>query len=372
MKTNVSWFNIPFASIILIGLLFSITNAVYGEPIASSPAMRTSTLLAPIGQNLTTPEEDNRLEIVQLDLAKIVEASPKSEAVINNVHPTVSPAAEKDWEFRLTPYVFLNDFKGTETIRGYTSPTLDIPFSKLLNALDVFAAGRAEVWHRHNGIYFDGYYSKISPAVDTTILVPPGTYVQGRTIEIPAGRFRMEKTLVIPPGPGVDVPGPKFNMNNIAGFYQLGLSHRFAFYGPAGPEGNHLFVEPQAGLRLAYIQQGLTTLPGPLLSVSNAPGRSFSGSKTYVEPVVGSNLEYQFSKRLSVSVRGTIGGFGLLNGSHFSWNLIPTLGIQLSKCSILNLGYGITDINYGTGSGKQAFSLNARLQGPWISMTFKF
>jgi hypothetical protein len=74
--------------------------------------------------------------------------------------------------------------------------------------------------------------------------------------------------------------------------------------------------------------------------------------------------------RLSVSVRGDIGGFGV--GSHFTWNLAAILRYQVSPRVSAGAGYRILDINYSEGTGTRAFRYDVQMRGPVLGLDLHF
>jgi hypothetical protein len=207
--------------------------------------------------------------------------------------------------------------------------------------------------------------------VNTKINIPPGTFIKGRTVTIPAGRFRPGRTFVIPPGPGLILDGPGINLDTKMGFYDVAASYRYALRAPSFIKGKSVFIEPILGLRVANLKQQIDFTPGTLGKRFGVSGRSPSRNITYIEPFLGTNVSYRISKYVSTSIRGDVGGCGIGNASHLTWNMVSTLGIHLNEKIILNLGYAIKDINYSSGSGRREFGLDGMMKGPWLGLTFK-
>lgn len=315
----------------------------------------------------------NNLEEVSLNDSSNNESTENTNIPPTNAEnkPKEYSPLDKKWEFKITPYGVLSDFNGNATLDGYQSPNLKAKFSDIIDFVDFTASGRAELWHNKWGLIFDGYYVDLGQEVNTKINIPPGTFIKGRTVTIPAGRFRPGRSFVIPPGPGLNLDGPGIKLDTKMGFYDFAASYRYALRGPSLIKGKSVFIEPLLGLRVASIKQQVDFTPGTLGKRFGVSGRSPSRNITYIEPFIGTNVSYRLSKYLSTSIRGDIGGCGIGNASHLTWNMVSTLGIHLNEKIILNLGYAIKDINYSSGSGRREFGLDGMMKGPWLGLTFK-
>src|SRR5512137_75054 len=77
----------------------------------------------------------------------------------------------------------------------------------------------------------------------------------------------------------------------------------------------------------------------------NGPGQSSAdGSKTWFDPIVGILLKTpDTGKRWHAQVYTEIGGFGA--GSTFTWQVFPTVGVNLAKWVSLEFGYRWLDID---------------------------
>jgi len=135
----------------------------------------------------------------------------------------------------------------------------------------------------------------------------------------------------------------------------------FAFYGlrRLSPSADLLF-----GARVNTLQANLRT-NGPLAV------RSLDGSKTWVDPIVGLQLRTPPNgKRWHAQVYTEIGGFGA--GSTFTWQVFPTIGIDVSNRASIELGYRWLDIDYSSGDGATLFTYDVLTQGPVMGFAFRF
>jgi hypothetical protein len=104
----------------------------------------------------------------------------------------------------------------------------------------------------------------------------------------------------------------------------------------------------------------------------NGPGqRSVDGSKTWFDPVVGVLVHTPESgSRWHAQLFAEIGGFGV--SSTFTWQLFPTVGVNLGKQGSLEFGYRLLDIDYSTGDGATLFTYDVLAHGPVVGFRFGF
>jgi hypothetical protein len=118
------------------------------------------------------------------------------------------------------------------------------------------------------------------------------------------------------------------------------------------------------GARINYVSANLR-FGGPFL-VGSA-----DGSKTWADPLVGVQFRTpENGSRWHAQVYTEIGGFGV--GSTFSWQVFPTIGVNLSKNASLEFGYRWLDIDYSTGETATLFEYDVLTQGPVIGFAFRF
>ena len=99
--------------------------------------------------------------------------------------------------------------------------------------------------------------------------------------------------------------------------------------------------------------------------------RSADGSKTWVDPIVGLQFRTpQNGGRWHAQVYTEIGGFGA--GSTFTWQVFPTIGVNLSEQASIEVGYRWLDIDYETGDGATLFKYDVLTQGPVLGFAFRF
>ena len=135
----------------------------------------------------------------------------------------------------------------------------------------------------------------------------------------------------------------------------------FAFYGlrRLAPAADVFF-----GGRINYLSTNLrVNLPQTV--------RSVDGSKTWFDPIVGLQLRTpDTGKRWHAQVYTEIGGFGV--GSTFTWQVFPTVGVNLSKNASLEFGYRWLGIDYSAGDSATLFKYDVLTQGPLLGFGFRF
>jgi hypothetical protein len=99
--------------------------------------------------------------------------------------------------------------------------------------------------------------------------------------------------------------------------------------------------------------------------------RSVDGSKTWADPLVGVQFRTpENGSRWHAQVYTEIGGFGV--GSTFSWQVFPTIGVNLSKNASLEFGYRWLDLDYTSGEDLTLFKYDVLTQGPVAGFGFRF
>jgi hypothetical protein len=132
----------------------------------------------------------------------------------------------------------------------------------------------------------------------------------------------------------------------------------FSFYGlrQINPAADVTF-----GVRVNTLQSELTF---------KGPGVTVNQDKTWVDPIAGVTLRTPSDRRAQVRLYAELGGFGV--GSDFTWQVFPTVGLQLTSNTSLELGYRWLDLDYASGDGNNEFRWDALTQGPVVGFGFRF
>jgi hypothetical protein len=115
----------------------------------------------------------------------------------------------------------------------------------------------------------------------------------------------------------------------------------------------------------------VNTLSGNLRFSGPVGAHSVDGSKTWFDPIVGLQLKTPpAGSRWHAQVYTEIGGFGA--GSTFTWQIFPTVGVNLAKWVSLDFGYRWLDIDYSSGENDTLFKYDVLTQGPILGFAFRF
>jgi hypothetical protein len=120
-------------------------------------------------------------------------------------------------------------------------------------------------------------------------------------------------------------------------------------------------VDVLVGARVNVLDAGLV-LPGPDITRS--------GSKTWVDPLVGVRLRAPLPAPWQVGIMVDVGGFSV--GSKLAYQIYPTAGVRVSRLFSIHVAYRILDMDYETGEGTDAFTYDMSIYGPEIGIGFHF
>jgi hypothetical protein len=224
------------------------------------------------------------------------------------------------------------------TVNGL-SGSVDVSFGDILDDyLDFVMFGRVEAWKGKWGLTFDGVYFDLG--LDDSF---KGSRI-GTSFEL-----------------DIDVE---------LGMADFGLAYRlFEKISVRNPESKIIF-EPYGGLRYSYLKQK-ADLNNDIIDVV-PEGINLGKSEDWVEPFIGARIICGLTDKVSLKVRGDVGGFGIGSASRLTWNFVAGVDYKLSKKVSLDAGYRILDIDYSRGSGSDKFAADAKLEGPVIGMTILF
>jgi hypothetical protein len=228
-----------------------------------------------------------------------------------------APATDR-WTVAVAPYFMGAAMNGTTVVAGQEA-TIDMSFSDILKNLQFGAMGLV-VAHKGNwGVGGDAIWMAL--------------------------------------GANGTAPGP---LGLVTASVDMSQG-AFAFYGirRLSPSADLFF-----GARVNYLS-GNIRVNTPLAV------RSADGSKTWADPIVGLQLRTpENGKRWHAQVYSEFGGFGV--GSSFTWQIFPTIGVNVSKTAALEFGYRWLDIDYTSGENQTLFTYDVLTQGPVMGFRFKF
>jgi hypothetical protein len=102
------------------------------------------------------------------------------------------------------------------------------------------------------------------------------------------------------------------------------------------------------------------TLVGPLAV------RQRSGSKTWVDPIIGISGRVELGSGFALQAEGDVGGFGLV--SDVDWQLLGTIQYQVADYLTLDAGYRYLAVDFDDGG----FLFDVALSGPIIGASIRF
>jgi hypothetical protein len=230
--------------------------------------------------------------------------------------PGAAQSTGDGWHFTVVPYFLGAGMNGTTGVAGQEMK-VDQSFSDILKNLQFGAMGFVVARKGNWGVGGDAIWMALGANV----------------------------TL---PGPAATTGGADVNQG------------AFAFYGlrRLAPYADLMF-----GGRINTLQAQLRF---------NGPGaRSADDTKTWFDPIVGLQLRTpEAGKRWHAQVYTEIGGFGV--GSTFTWQVFPTVGVNVAKWGSLETGYRWLDIDYSSGADLTLFKWDVLTQGPVVGFAFKF
>lgn len=116
-------------------------------------------------------------------------------------------------------------------------------------------------------------------------------------------------------------------------------------------------VDLLAGARLWDIDGRISV---PAVGVAVAPG------KTFADPIVAARLNAGIAPRLSTTLQGDLGGFGV--GSDFTYQLVGTLNYRIGRATYVSAGWRHLALDYDDAGTV----FNGSQTGPLIGFTCRF
>jgi hypothetical protein len=98
--------------------------------------------------------------------------------------------------------------------------------------------------------------------------------------------------------------------------------------------------------------------------------RSRKVHTNWADPIVGTWIPVDFSRRWSMQLSGDIGGFNL--GSNLSWSIFGLVVFKASPLVSFRLGYNILDVDYQDTIASLDFVYRVRVGGPVAGIGFNF
>jgi hypothetical protein len=232
-------------------------------------------------------------------------------------------SVEDPWQFSVVPLLWLSGVNGNVTAKGRTAD-VDVGFDKLFQHFEGGFMANFELRKNKFGFYVQPNYMKLAGDAN----VGPLSGSDDITIWIVEG----------------------------GGFYQ------FAKWGEDRP----LTLEAVAGVRYWSLHNEFT-LTGSR-GIINFSG---SDSTSLVDPLVGLHAQKYLTDKLSVTLRGDVGGFGISNSSSdLSWQVVALIGYDFTRHFSLYAGYRALALDESNGGGSSKKGADLVLNGALIGLDF--
>jgi hypothetical protein len=234
------------------------------------------------------------------------------------VTPALAAEQESEWEWVVTPYLFLPAVDADSTVAGVTVP-VDLSFSDVWDNFDAMSlAARVEGWNGDWGVILDGIWTDVDGA-----LGPQGV---------------------------AKVDFEQWYIDALAGWRQKSETYT----------GSPIWYDLTAGLRYNSLKQQISLPAGDL-----------GGTETWVDLMLGARYLWNFSDNWLFMARGDIGGFGWGDSSDLSASLTSGFGWIFSRNWSLDLGYRYYALDYETERNDGTFGIDGTMDGLWLGLTWK-
>ncbi len=238
--------------------------------------------------------------------------------------PGTDPAADP-WRFTVAPLLWGAGIDGSIAVRG-RSANVDVGFDKIIKHTDLGFMAYFEARNDIFGFYAQPNYLKLS---------------------------------------GDGAAGPlSANLTTKLWIVEGGSLVRIIKCGEERP----LSVDALFGVRYWSINTDLSIAAPPL-------GASFNGSHTssLVDPLIGLDIHQYLTRKLSLEVRGDIGGFGIADGSSkLSWQAIGMLGYDCCRNFSLFAGFRALGLNEERGEGIDTRGADFVMKGVLLGFAFRW
>jgi len=248
--------------------------------------------------------------------------------------------AGENWEFELSPYIWMVSMKGDITVKGQTSD-VDLSFSDFLDDLKFAAAAHFEATKKKGprlGFWLDGTYMKLESDAN---IGPINLDIQNQFLIVEGAFFlNLDKWILGRNSNSLNgnLNKPYISLDAFAGarYWYMDAEFDFKGQGPIGVSGN------------------------------------LKADQNWVDPFIGLRSWIYLNDRLRMTLRADFGGFGIGSASDFSW--LGWVGFLYSITERIEavIGYRALYIDYENGSGNDKFAMDVWLQNPLIGFNFHF
>lgn len=225
-------------------------------------------------------------------------------------------AAEPEWSFAVTPYLWVAGVALDTSLPGQQSTSPDAARFETRIAAGAMVAAQAR--YRSVGLFTDFAWLRLK----TEALTPGPAYSE---VQLQSDFIHSTAALT----------------------YRLPLEGKF-------------HAEVLAGARLWHVANDFKVTSGAL------PGFDAGADKTWADPMVGASLSYDFWKRWSADVKGMVGGFGI--AAEIAGEVFAGVSYRFTRSCSATLGYRYLHEEYD----RDRFALNLDAQGFLLGVGFHF
>jgi hypothetical protein len=260
---------------------------------------------------------------------------------------------QSEWAFSLTPYAWLMGATGSLTAKGQTID-VNAGIVDMFAMTDTLTALMANAEARNGKLAFglDLIYTKMVATPSFATLRNPAPFLSFSA----AAGANVTSTMVIVEGSAsyeIFRPAPTTAIDGLVGvrYWHASTNIDLAFNATAA----------------------ISTPEGAGLSRDRGFALASTGSMDWADPILGFVVRHEIAPHHHLRLRGDIGGFGV--GSQFTWQGFAGYAYDFSSGPTTwaaVLGYRALGVNYVTGSGPNAQSVDLVLHGPVLGLTARF
>jgi len=240
-----------------------------------------------------------------------------------------SPAAQEEgWEYAVTPYLWTLSLDGDVTVKGRKSD-VDMEFSDIWDELNIAGMVAFQARKGEWGFYGDVIYANLGKT----------THVEGVRID----------------------PDINLLLLTAGGFYRMGTWDLSEVPGKKAPT---VTVDVLFGARYTYLD----------IELDIEGFHNPKGDQDWVDPLIGVRTLWSLSRRWTLALEGSVGGFGV--GSDFTWHAHGLIGYGFGLFGEDNAtvfgGYRALSQDYDDGHGNDKFEWDVTLHGPIAGLRIQF
>jgi hypothetical protein len=328
--------------------------------------------------------------------AEKTETSPES-TVKAKADDRLPIQKQDQWQFFLSPYIWIPGINANvSTLKGTMNPV--IPWWDAASALfskTVGIMGRAEAWKGRWGVYLDGYYTYVGISgsqvgASRVKSFGPVDFTRDKQLNLAGATINVAIPGQV--GPGSVTLTPSGSIKYISRLGNLDLGARFLVgtwplrtQKPLPILSLELLGGPRFNSVNQYIRINLTeirignvpidlrkfTLVGKHQTIKNG-SLVIDYNNQYVEPFLGARLGLWLTQKFLITLKGDVGGFGLVADDHVDCNLETLLGYRVSQHIYAYAGYRAHGAWYNLGQGLVQINFAGWAHGPVVGMTYAF